>query len=83
MVTAFGRCNIVGATVKNPEYLSKNLVADEKHTSLKGEKIYGATTVGGGCLLGSSVSQSASEEAYGKFADEAKNVDTESLCIIH
>ena len=61
--------------------MPKDLVADEKHTSLKGEKIYGATTVGGGCLLGASVSQSASEEAlteaYGKFADEAKNVDPE------
>ena len=81
MVTAFGRCSIVGTTVKNPECLPKDLVADEKHTSLKGEKVYGATTVGGGCLLGASVSQSASEEAlteaYGKFADEAKNVDPE------
>lgn len=79
MVTAFGRCSIVGTTVKRPECLPKDIVADEKHTSLKGQKVYGATTVGGGCLLGASVSQSASEdaltEAYGKFADEAKNVD--------
>lgn len=81
MVTGFERCSIVGTTVKNPECLPKDVVADEKHTSLKGQKVYGATTVGGGCLLGASVSESASEEAlteaYGKFADEAKNVDPE------
>lgn len=79
MVTAFGRCSIVGTTVKRPESLPKDLVADEKHTSLKGQKIYGALTVGGGGVLGASVCQSASEkdltEAYGKFVDEAKNVD--------
>ncbi len=79
MVTAFGRCSIVGTTVKRAESLPKDLVADEKHTSLKGHKVYGALTVGAGCVLGASVSQSASEQdltqAYGKFADEAKNVD--------
>ena len=79
MVTAFGRCSIVGTTVKHPESLPKDLVADEKHTSLKREKIYAALTVGEGCVLGTSVCQSANEQAltqaYGKFADEAKNVD--------
>jgi hypothetical protein len=61
MVTGFERCSIVGTTVKNPECLPKDVVADEKHTSLKGQKVYGATTVGGGCLLGASVSENASE----------------------
>ena len=79
LVTSFGRCSIVGTTVKSCECLPKDLAADEKHTSLKGQKVYGATTVGDGCLLGACVAQSASEEAlteaYGKFADEAKNVD--------
>lgn len=79
MATAFGRNSIVGVTVKRPECLPKDVVADEKHTSLKGKKVYGATTAGGGCILGAAVSLSASEkdltEAYGKFAEEAKNVD--------
>lgn len=79
MATHFGRYSIVGTTVKRPESLPKDLVADEKHTSLKGERIYAAITVGGGCLLGTSVCQSAGEQdltqGYGKFADEAKNVD--------
>ncbi len=79
MVTAFGRYSIVGTTVKSPESLPKDLVADEKHTSLKGQRIYAALTVGEGCLLGAAMCQSAGEKAltqgYGKFADEAKNVD--------
>ena len=79
MVTAFGRYSIVGTTVKRSESLPKDLVADEKHTSLKGQRIYAALTAGEGCLLGASVCQSAGEHAltqgYGKFADEAKNVD--------
>lgn len=79
MVTAFGRNSIVGTTVKKPECLPKDLLADEKHSSMKGEKVYLALTAGGGCTLGSSVSESAGEKdltaAYGKFADEARNVD--------
>ena len=31
-----GRCSIVGTTVKNPERLPQDLVADEKHSWLKG-----------------------------------------------
>ena len=42
MVTGFKRCSIVGTTVKNPECLPKDVVADEKHTSLKEQKVYGA-----------------------------------------
>ena len=79
MVTGFGRCSIVGTTVKDPQCLPEDVLSDEKHTSWAGEKVYGAMTVGGGCVLGASVSESASEEAlteaYGIFADEAKNVD--------
>ncbi|MEE4379649.1 MAG: hypothetical protein V2J55_19350 [Candidatus Competibacteraceae bacterium] len=74
-----GRLSVVGTTVKPPERLPKDLVADEKHTRLAGEKIYIATTAGGECLLGASVTGSASEAAltpaYGVFAEEATALD--------
>ena len=79
--TAAGRCSIVGTTVKSPEALPQHLVADEKHTRIKGKKAYVATTVGGGCFLGAQVSTSASTTAlrksYGVFAAEARDVDPE------
>ncbi len=73
-----GRFSLVGTTVKTPDVLPQDLVADEKHTRLGGEKAYLATTAGGGCLLGASVARAASEPAltlaYGVFADEAKSL---------
>jgi len=56
-------------------------VADEKHSRLDKNKIYIATTAGEGCLLGASVTDSASEaalrQAYGVFAQEARAVDAD------
>jgi len=76
---SLGRNSIVGTTVKDPEKIPTNISADEKHTSLKGEKVYVATTVGNNCVLGASVSESAGTkdltEAYGIFRDEAQNVN--------
>ena len=63
-----GRFSIVGTTVKHPERLPQDLVADEKHSWLKGQRIYIATTAAKDCILGASVSLSASqtdlEKAY-------------------
>jgi hypothetical protein len=74
-----GRFSVVGTTVKTPARLPTDLVADEKHSWLDGERIYLATTAGEECILGASVAASASEaaltQAYGVFADEAKAVD--------
>jgi len=74
-----GRFSVVGTTVKTPARLPTDLVADEKHSWLDGERVYLATTAGEGCILGASVAASASEaaltQAYGVFADEAKAVD--------
>lgn len=74
-----GRFSVVGTTVKTPERLPSDLVADEKHSRLGGEKIYIATTAGGECMLGAAVVNSASEaalrQAYGVFADEAQALD--------
>ncbi|EFK07517.1 conserved hypothetical protein [delta proteobacterium NaphS2] len=65
-----GRNSIVGTTIK--------LAADEKHSRLRGEKVYVATTVGTQCVLGAAVSENAKEsgltEAYGKFKEECRNI---------
>ena len=73
---SFGRLNIVGTTVKQPDSLPQDLLADEKHTKLMGEKHYIAMTVAQECVLGAEMTDSASEtaltEAYGVFANEAR-----------
>lgn len=72
---SLGRASIVGTTVKAPEKLPLDLVADEKHTSLRGEKVYIATTAAQGCILGASLAESAGTSAltssYGEFKQEA------------
>ena len=79
LAASIGRASIVGTTVKHPENLPKDLVADEKHTSLKGEKAYIATTASEGCVLGASVCEGADTASltagYGVFAEEAKNLE--------
>jgi hypothetical protein len=75
------RFSIVGTTVKSPKCLPKDLVADEKHSWLKGERVYIATTAAKDCILGASVAPSASqsdlEKAYGVFANEVRAVDAD------
>jgi len=76
--TSLGRNSLVGTTIRNTENLPEHLVADEKHTRILGDKIYVATTVGNGCVLGASIATDAGEEslvkAYGVFKDEAQCV---------
>lgn len=73
---SLGRNSIVSTTIKNAEKLPKHISADEKHTKLCGERVYLATTVSNGCILGSSLSEDATEEglkeAYGEFLEEAR-----------
>ncbi len=75
--SSLGRNSIVGTTVRKTA-LPKHLLADEHHQTLKGAKVYIATTVAEGCCLGASVARSAStedlQEAYGEFRQEAENV---------
>jgi len=75
----FGRYHIVQTTVKDLEKLPKDLLADEKHIYINGEKAYIATTVGSDCILGASVSLSADEEglteAYSHFQEEALHLN--------
>jgi len=73
-----GRASIVGTTVKDPAKLPLDLVADEKHTRVLGEKAYIATTAAKGCILGAALTESASTEAlsagYGEFKQEAREL---------
>jgi hypothetical protein len=76
---AMGRPSIVGSTVKSRDKLPAHIVADEKHTKLKGDKVFVPTTAAAGCILGASVVTSASAadlaEGYGDFAAEARQLD--------
>ena len=72
---SLGRFSLVGTTVKTAQGLPRHLVADEKHATLAGEKVYLAATAGSGCCLGLALAVSAGnddlEAAYGVFRDEA------------
>jgi hypothetical protein len=76
---SLARPSIVGTTIKDPENLPKDLLADEKHTWLLGEKIYAATTVAEGCLLGVGIAESSGAQdlvkAYKEFQTEALAID--------
>ncbi len=78
---SLGRNSLLGTTIKSAEHLPQHLSADEKHTRLLGNKTYIATTAGSDCILGASVSESASEEdlkkAYSVFKKEAACVNPE------
>jgi hypothetical protein len=79
--TSLGRYNVVGTTVKDSAAIPKDVVADEKHSHISGEKVYIATTVGEHCFLGASVSPGVGEEeltnAYRQFQQEAQQVQPE------
>ena len=79
MVASLGRNSIVGTTVKHAENLPEHVIFDEKHSSIRGEKVYVPTTVANECILGVAIADSAGEEdleeAYGKFKKEAQNID--------
>ena len=81
MEQSLGRNSVVGTTIKSPDLLPENVAADEKHSRLRGEKVYVPTTVGDQCILGASVSEDAGErglkKGYGKFKEEALNVNPE------
>jgi hypothetical protein len=78
---SLGRSSLVGTTVQRAESLPRHLVADEKHTTQDGRKVYLAATAGGGCCLGMALAESAGAddltEAYGVFREEAHRLDPE------
>jgi len=60
---SLGRFNLVGTTVKTPEALPQDLLADEKHTRRNGNKHYIAMTVAKECILGAEMTDCASEKS--------------------
>jgi len=72
-----GRFSVVGTTVRTVE-LPENLLADEHHQTLDGQKVYIATTVAGGCCLGAEPAEAAGTDelktAYEVFKDEARDI---------
>lgn len=80
--TSLGRNSIVGTTVRTGD-LPEDILADEHHQTRDGERNYVATTVGGGCVLGAAVCESAGtddlKDGYGVFLEEAHDVDPEYL----
>jgi hypothetical protein len=72
-----GRFSVVGTTVRKVE-LPENLLADEHHQTLDGQKVYIATTVAGGCCLGAEPAEAAGTDelktAYEVFKDEARDI---------
>ena len=79
---AFGRLSLVGTTVKEPQKVPRDLVADEQLTRVAKQPVYVPTTVGGGCFLGVSVVEAADtvtlERGYGECAKEAKALAPDS-----
>jgi hypothetical protein len=55
---SFGHYSIVGTTVKTAK-VPVHLLADEHNEKLNGKKVYIATTVGEGCILGRELCESA------------------------
>jgi hypothetical protein len=78
LIERLGRNSLVGATVRDAAALPAHLAADEHHTDWAGQKGYVATTVGGGCVLGVALTDSADDahlqDAYGVFAAEARDI---------
>jgi hypothetical protein len=72
-----GRFSVVGTTVRRAD-LPVHLLADEHHQTLDGPKVYLATTVGSGCILGAEPSATAStadlKNADAVFKQEARDI---------
>lgn len=81
MYLCLGHSSLVGTTVYDPTKLPKNVLADEQHIRIQGEKAYVATTIGRGCILGVQACQKADEatltEGYQFFQQEALDVQAD------
>jgi hypothetical protein len=74
-----GKFSVVGTTVKRPTPIPVDLVADEKHSWLRGDRVYLTTTVAKECFLGVEVVKSAGTDdlvaGYAVFREEALNLN--------
>lgn len=75
---SFSQYSIVGTTFRYADKLPTDILADEHHIKIRGEKAYIATTVGSNCFLGMKACRSADEKslfnAYGDFKQEAQDL---------
>jgi len=73
---ALGRPSLVGTTVKDPDKLPTDLVADEKVTWHNGQEVLVTSIASQGCCLGAALARGAAaaelEKAYGEFRAEAQ-----------
>ena len=80
LTCGLGRSSVAGATMRRAE-IPIHLLADEHHQTIDGRKVYVATTVGDGCILGAEPTATAGaddlEAAYGVFKAEARDVEPE------
>lgn len=78
---SIGRNSVVGTTIKDPALLPVHVLADEKHTRIRGDKAYVTTTAAQGCVLGVGLAENAGAEAltegYRDFREEARNPDSD------
>ena len=76
---SLGRNSLVGTTVKTAKKLPSHLLGDETHTQWYKDKVYLATPVAEGCILGAYLVKQATESdltlAYGEFAEESWQLD--------
>jgi hypothetical protein len=81
LYVCFSSYNLVGTTVKVPERLPTDLLADEHHIRQRGQKAYVTTVCGAGCFLGLQTSPHADEaslkQSYGVFRQEAQQVQSD------
>jgi hypothetical protein len=72
-----GRFSVAGTTV-HQAVLPEHLLADEHHQTLDGQKVYIATTVAAGCVLGAEPATTAGtddlKDAYAVFKQEARDI---------
>lgn len=78
MYLCLGHSSLVGTTVYDPDKLPEDVLADEQHVQVQGQKAYIATTIGQGCMLGTEACAKADEatlrEGYGVFQQEAQAI---------
>ena len=78
---SIGRNSVVGTTIRSPDLLPDDLAADEKHTRIRGERVFICTTAAQECIFGCGLAKNAGTveltKAYGDFKQEAQNLNPE------
>ncbi|MGK7894132.1 MAG: hypothetical protein AB4372_11035 [Xenococcus sp. (in: cyanobacteria)] len=74
-----GRYSLVGTIIKQGTMMPQHLLADEKHSRWKGQRVYLPTVAANDCLFGIEIVENADSDSlikgYSTFADEAHNID--------